>query len=426
MSLLLEALKKAERDKQGHDSVRQETAGHTLSLSETAAEATIPGYPVPGGALELVQEEEFVPPDLSRQHLDPVRQESAPEPAPERAAAQNMFAAKQGGMSGASIGKTGKLLMAAGVVFIAIAGGAYYVWQEVTRTSGIGQPQVAGQAGAGTIPPIRMPAPAPITSPPVPPAATAPVAKEATPPPAQSSAKDASLSPTLSRQRERGQLAPFSAGRSGGGGEVAAESAIRIQRKQNTNEVPPLLAAAYRAYLAGDLDTARQQYRKQLQNDPRNKDAMLGLAAIAVHMRLPGEAQAYYLRILELDPRDPSAIAGMAGLGQQVDSGQTESRLKILLAQQPDAAMLHFTLGNHYADQSRWGEAQQAFFRAFSIDSTNAEYAFNLAVSLDHLNQDKLAAEYYGKALALTGATPAGFDRALAARRIAELMAGSR
>lgn len=404
MSLLLEALKKAERDKQGHDSVRQETAGHTLSLSETAAEASIPGYPVPGGALELVQEEEFVPPDLSRQHLDPVRQESAPEPAPGREAAQNMFAAKQGGMGGAGLGKTGKLLMAAGVVFIAIAGGAYYVWQEATRTSGIGQPQVAGQAGAGTIPPTRMPAPAPITSPPA--TATAPVAKEATPPvqPAAKTVEAVKTTPAKARV------------------EVAvAEPTIRIQRKQSTNEVPPLLAAAYRAYLAGDLDTARQQYRKQLQNDPRNKDALLGLAAIAVHMRLPGEAQAYYLRILELDPRDPSAIAGMTGLGQQVDSGQTESRLKILLAQQPDAAVLHFTLGNHYAGQSRWGEAQQAFFRAFSIDSTNAEYAFNLAVSLDHLNQDKLAAEYYGKALALTGAAPAGFDRALAARRIAEL-----
>lgn len=202
-----------------------------------------------------------------------------------------------------------------------------------------------------------------------------------------------------------------------------AEPAIKLQRKQSANEIPPLLTAAYQAYLAGDLVGAKQKYLQQLQHDPRNKDVLLGLAAIAIHMRQPSEAQAYYLRVLESDPQDASAIAGMTGLGQQLNpsQSQTESRLKTLLAQQPDAAALHFTLGNHYASQLRWGEAQQAFFRALSIDASNAEYAFNLAVSLDHLNQTKLAAEYYNKALVLTGATPAGFDKAQATARLKEL-----
>ena len=107
--------------------------------------------------------------------------------------------------------------------------------------------------------------------------------------------------------------------------------------------------------------------------------------------------------------------------GQTADLNQTESRLKTLLAQQPDAAALHFTLGNNYVSQSRWTEAQQSFFRAFSIDSTNADYAFNLAVSLDHLNKIKLASKYYSKALVLAGDTTVGFEKAQASKRLKEL-----
>jgi uncharacterized protein HemY len=111
----------------------------------------------------------------------------------------------------------------------------------------------------------------------------------------------------------------------------------------------------------------------------------------------------------------------MAGLGQITDPYQTESRLKTLLAQQPDAAALHFTLGNNYVTQLRWAEAQQSFFRALSIDPTNADYAFNLAVSLDHLNKIQLATKYYSKTLVLAGNKPVGFKKAQVSARLKEL-----
>ena len=86
-----------------------------------------------------------------------------------------------------------------------------------------------------------------------------------------------------------------------------------------------------------------------------------------------------------------------------------------------EAAVLHFALGNVYAGESRWAEAQQAYFRAVSSDPGNADYAFNLAVSLDHLNQNKHAADYYRRALALAARGPAGFDRQRATNRLREL-----
>ena len=82
---------------------------------------------------------------------------------------------------------------------------------------------------------------------------------------------------------------------------------------------------------------------------------------------------------------------------------------------------MSFALGNQYASQRRWAEAQQAFFAAFSGDPENADYAYNLAISLDHLRQPRLALEYYQRALALAGNRPVGFNTAQAQARARDL-----
>ncbi len=57
------------------------------------------------------------------------------------------------------------------------------------------------------------------------------------------------------------------------------------------------------------------------------------------------------------------------------------------MARHPQSAALHFTLGNLYASQSRWGEAQAEYFECYRLDPSSADFAYNLAVSLDHLGQ---------------------------------------
>ena len=114
-------------------------------------------------------------------------------------------------------------------------------------------------------------------------------------------------------------------------------------------------------------------------------------------------------------------MASLITLRGQLDPVASESRLKTLIATQPESALLHFSLGNQYAQQSRWTEAQSAYFKAYSVDPENADYAFNLAVSLDQLHQGKLALEYYQRALALTEKRAASFTPAQARLRVQEL-----
>jgi len=156
--------------------------------------------------------------------------------------------------------------------------------------------------------------------------------------------------------------------------------------------------SAYLAYRSGKLDEAQRLYGEMLGKNARNTDALLGLAIIAQQRGEDVTAAEYYARVLTLDPRNAAANAGMSALSADE---QSENHLKTLLGEQRDSAELHFALGNHYAGQSRWGEAQQSYFSAYALESDNARFAFNLAISLDHLGQDSLAVQHYQQALQL-------------------------
>jgi tetratricopeptide (TPR) repeat protein len=92
-----------------------------------------------------------------------------------------------------------------------------------------------------------------------------------------------------------------------------------------------------------------------------------------------------------------------------------------MLADNPGAHVLNFTLGNQLAQQGRWVEAQQEYFKAFAAEPDNADYAYNVAVSLDHMRRPPLALEYYQRAIALAKARSASFDIAAAEQRAAQL-----
>lgn len=203
-------------------------------------------------------------------------------------------------------------------------------------------------------------------------------------------------------------------------GQGADPSKLSINRA--APDVNPKVDTAWRAYNQGDLQTARSNYLEMLREEPSNRDALLGMAALEVRTGRPELAEGYYRKLLEANPRDPHAQAGLLSLrSQTTDPVQAESRVKSLIANDPEAHVLYFTLGNQYAQQGRWPEAQQAYFKAFSADPENPDFAYNLAVSLDQVKQPKLALEYYRRAIALAQQRSSSFDQSLARSRAQEL-----
>lgn len=308
----------------------------------------------------------------------------------ERESVQNLFAAKQAPAS------SRKTLAIVGVLsmFVVAAIGIYF-WLQL-------QPKSSLMPSRGAVLPMMTPTHPMVPAPALP--VVEPVTNIPATPAAASPHKAQSSEPTIAPARL-----------------PAPPPEIPIRVTTSKLEVDPTVDAAFNALQNGDLGGAKAAYEKSLKNDPKNADALHGLAAIQLRQGKPDLAQDYYLRALEADPKDALAQANLISMSGQIDPVQSESRLKLLLSAQPESSFLNFYIGNLYARQNRWAEAQQGYFKAMAGEPDNPDYLFNLAVSLDQLHQAKLAAQYYGQALTAADKRPAGFDKQQVSDRLKKL-----
>ena len=212
--------------------------------------------------------------------------------------------------------------------------------------------------------------------------------------------------------------------------EASLPPSIRITKRTAAPQHDALLTAANAAFEEGRYEESRSRYRRILQAEPDHRGALLGLAALAVRAQDAPLARDLYLRMLTRNPADPLAKAGLLSIMTKDDPARLESELKLLLEVHPDLAPLFFLLGNVYAGNRRWNEAQQAYFQAVQAAGKSGapapDYPFNLAVSLEHLGRPALAARYYRESLVLAGNRQAGFDREAVRRQLEMLEAGAK
>ncbi len=255
-------------------------------------------------------------------------------------------------------------------------------------------------------PPAPQPAPAPLAQTPTTP--TAPVATSSIIAPAGTDTPATPAAPTA---------LPVAA---------PPRDAIRISAGSAAPQMDTRLSQGYAALQSGKLDAARQLYADAARSEPHSVQALLGLAAIAMQEHKTEEASRIYFNVLDLEPRNAYAQSGLIALLGRADPLSAEEKLKQLIAREPMAS-LYFTLGNLYADQSRWAEAQQAYFQAYHREPANPDYAYNLAVGLEHVGQPKLAADFYQRAIAQAATTGrTGFDLTQAQERMRQLTSQSK
>lgn len=344
-----------------------------------------------------------------------------------RADAQNLFAAKQ---PVAPIGGHGFAVGVGVATLVAIVAiGIYFYWQlqpkgGLTVSPAVmasppspAAPQLPEKVAVAPLPPATNPVPATSPMPALPSITTAkPQQAPAATMPTTSRSERLSDAPVAPPSSERPRQADTAA-------VPNTASDIRLHPSKRPAKGDDTPEAAYAAFIRGEYERAHSLWLAMLRSDARNLDALLGLAALAQQGGKLELAEQFFRKAIEVDPKNPAANAGLFATSPPSDPRQAESHLKGLLAEQPDAPQLHFALGNLYLGESRWAEAQQAFFKAHVADPDNADILYNLAVSLDHLHQERLAAQYYTRALAAARSGPANFDPALAETRLQTLQA---
>jgi tetratricopeptide (TPR) repeat protein len=409
MSLLMDALKRAE-------AAKQETGRAPYSLPGTATDDGLSLEPIPGEASrtstnplpDLAAHLDAVDADLAAVSLPeaqpaatPARSVPPSKPVVEpRDAVRNSFAAKQ------AVPPPSRLplwlaLGTLGVAGIAIGG---YVWYQMNTMNRSTLAVVSRPAAPAASQPVSQPAP--------PPAANADFGQNL--PPTVAFAPPPADTPLFAPRRDS-RPAPQPSD-----DEIQPSQPIKLVRTRP--ELDANLVRGHATLQRGEMEAARRDFEQVLQRDPNNTDALLALAAIAQRQGRMDDAAALRQRALIANPSDPAAQAAtLSGAAAEADPQTAESRLKTLLSSQPESAPLNFALGNLYSRQSRWAEAQQVYFNAVAADGDNPDYLFNLAVSLDHLRQPRLAAQHYRLALDASARRPAAFDRDKVNKRLGEL-----
>jgi len=434
MSLLMDALKKAEAAKR-----QAAPSPDDHAAADEAAAPVEPGRPLPELPRELSLLDDQFPAAQATNAGSGLRGSASisavSENQREREAAHNLFAAKRTASRAPFwIGLSLTTLVAAGAI------GTWFWWQLKPSPGGLQPGPALGQAA----PAPQAAATAPVAPPPRP--AETPSMGSPSTGAASASTAQAALLPKVATSTTAGADRPASAplgkatrSRSAApsssspdptqSGRLAADTPVEPQEaapglRAHRGAAPrdvvhPLVAKGYAAFNAGDLDAAKRHYDEALRADPRSLDALNGMAAVALRAGRRDVADSYLARALEIDPKDGFALAAATSLRSKVDAQSAESRFKALIAAAPESPAAHFGLGNLYAREGRWSEAQQAYFRAYTAEPDNPDFLFNLAVSLDHLRQTKLARQYYQSALAST--RQGAFEREQAAARVREL-----
>lgn len=386
MSLLLDALKRAEQEKLA----RHVERGTPQREAANAPNAS-PAISASAASLELSP-------------LGPPPGLSAPRTESSAHAAQVVFQAKKP-REEPTRGKAMLWATIAAIGLLAISAGAY-VWFSIGTLT----PKVVAA------PRIR-PTPLPPTSsgsiPAVPPSTMLPQVAVLTLEPVAPEPQRKAPEPTPTEQLVMNLLKESPP--------LSATPPLKLSRSNESPRVPSEIAAGYESLRRGNLGAARRSYQAALASDSTNVDAQLGLATVEARVGNRPAAAAHYRKTLEIDPRNATAMAGLASLTDFSRPEALEAQLRSDLSRYPDSAALHFTLGNLYASQARWRDAQSEFFEAHRIEPAGADILYNLAVSLDNLGQVRLAGDYYRRALEAAKGQPTQFDPAPVARRLAEL-----
>jgi len=197
-------------------------------------------------------------------------------------------------------------------------------------------------------------------------------------------------------------------------------STLKIISSSQVEQKDLWLREAYNAYKSGNYNLAMTRYNQVLEVDPGNRNALLARAAINVQNGNSNAAIKDYQTLLLRNPKDSLAMTSLIAVANY-SPRESESQLKLMIRDEPDSPYLNFALANAYGAQNRWQEAQGYYFKALENNPGDPNYAYNLAVSLEHIAQPQAAVSYYQRALDNINNGLAIFNREVVSQRMETL-----
>jgi tetratricopeptide (TPR) repeat protein len=120
----------------------------------------------------------------------------------------------------------------------------------------------------------------------------------------------------------------------------SSSSNLQISSTSRVGQKDILLREAYDAYKSGNNSLALTRYNQVLEEDPSNRNALLGRAAINVQNGDSTAAIKDYQALLLANPKDSLAMASLITVANY-SPRETESQLKLMIREEPSSPPVH-------------------------------------------------------------------------------------
>lgn len=166
-----------------------------------------------------------------------------------------------------------------------------------------------------------------------------------------------------------------------------SSAGIKITISRQRLDEPYELNRAYEALMAGDSEQAVEIYQAILAINPRNEDALFGLAATYQRAGEANKAQPLYEALLKINPHHREALNNYLVLISAESPEPALYELQKLAERNPDFSPLSAQIALLYAKLGEPALARREMLRAIAISPENLVYKYNLAVMMDRQEQ---------------------------------------
>lgn len=195
-----------------------------------------------------------------------------------------------------------------------------------------------------------------------------------------------------------------------------------LQKQMNVQDPYIFLTGAYYCAHNHYTDLATALYKKVLQLEPGNLDALSSLAALHQQNSEYAACIAIYAKMLQLNPRDKVTLNNLFATLMLIDMDKAQKDLEYLLEIKEDLDIAHSYLGLILAKKNNYKQAIHHIAEAFKISPKTWIYIYNLAVMYDKIKKYKEALLVYQYLLSL----PLGDDfdpmRKPVQKRVSEIL----
>ncbi len=183
---------------------------------------------------------------------------------------------------------------------------------------------------------------------------------------------------------------------------VSVKNASSDEIKENSDR-ENTLNMANKALISGQISAAIRMYKTILVTNPKDIDAMFGLAASYHRDKQYDQARKLYSDILKFDSHHKEALNNFLGLAAEQSPDDALLELQKLARINPDFSPISAQIGMIYLRINNLPQAETYLNKALTLSPDNVLYQYNLAIIYDKSGKTANAIDFYEKVISAEG-----------------------